>query len=134
MIPMMRLVNMISSFIWPNRAIHPEYEDLLERSGPFVEPLWSGDRAECWALQSVAVRPDYEGLGHGRALVGWGVQQAEREGVCASLISAPGKENFYRNCGFDVQDGTGSQGAGNPMAHVPGGLVFWKYPKGMASD
>lgn len=34
-----------------------------------------------------------------------GLQQAEEDAIYASVTSAQGKDTFYRNCGFEVQDG-----------------------------
>ena len=112
--------------IWPNRAASPCYSHIFDDVGLYIEHFWSSDRAECWDLRTLAVSPDYAGLGHGRALVKWGLDQAAKEGVCASVTTAPGKEKFYQNCGFDLQEGRGGQGEGNPLADVPGGLIFWK--------
>lgn len=81
------------------------------------------------------MHPEHQGRGYGRALVKWGLDQAEREGVCASVISADGKEEFYRRCGFDVQEGRAADGEENPLRDVPGGLVFWKdFGRGGRSD
>lgn len=116
----------ISTFIWPNRAANLHYLPILDDGHPFVEHFWSGPRAECWFLETLAVSPEYGGLGHGRALVKWGLERAAEEGVCASVVSAPGKERFYENCGFHLQEGRAGQGEGNPATHIPGGLIFWK--------
>jgi predicted N-acetyltransferase YhbS len=59
-------------------------------------------------------------------LVRWGFEQAEKEGICVSVISGDGKEQFYQRCGFEVQDGWSGMGEGNPLAIAPGGLMFWK--------
>ena len=72
------------------------------------------------------MHPDHQRTGNGRALVQWGLDQAAREGVCASVISADGKERFYQRCGFDREDGTAGQGEGNPLADVPGGTIFFR--------
>lgn len=101
---------------------------MLERAFPFIAPLWSGSRAESWYLEFLAVDPQYQGQGHGRKLVEWGLDLAEKEGVCASVLSADGKEEFYRKCGFDLQEGRAGDGEGNPLKDVAGGLVFWKEP------
>ncbi len=121
--------NRLSAWIYPNRAADPANEDILDRAYPFIEDFWSGSRAESLYLEMLAVDPNYQGKGLGRALVKWGLDQAEREGVCASVISAEGKENFYQRCGFDVQEHWGGQGEGNPMKDLPGGLIFWREPK-----
>ena len=59
--------------------------------------------------------PAYQGQGNGRALVAWGMERAEKEGVCATVISAHGKEGFYEKCGFDTVVGKAGDGEGNPL-------------------
>jgi len=64
--------------------------------------------------------------------VRWGLQQAKAEGVACSVISADGKETFYRRCGFDVGPvGRSGEGEGNPLYHVPGGLIFFRDKDGV---
>ena len=76
------------------------------------------------------MRPEYQNRGLGRKLVQWGLDQAEREGVAASVIAADGKGRFYQLCGFDVGPvGRSGEGENNPLADVPGGLVFLKDAK-----
>lgn len=98
----------------------------MEKSYPFIKHMWSGKRAESWYLELLAVTPGFQGKGAGRLLVNWGLDRAEKEGVCASVISAAGKEPFYQKCGFDVQEGFVGMGEGNPFADMQGGLIFWK--------
>jgi GNAT superfamily N-acetyltransferase len=112
--------------VYPNRAANPDNEDILERSYDFVDHMWTGKRAESWYLECLGVIPKFQRQGIGRALVKWGFEQAEKENVCASVISGDGKEEFYRSCGFEVQDGWSGMGEGNPLAIAPGGLMFWK--------
>lgn len=58
---------------------------------------------------------------------------AEKEGWCASVISAEGKEGFYQSCGFDVGPvgRSGEGGKGNMLWDVPGGLVFFRDAPGL---
>lgn len=116
------------ALIWNNRACDPKEEDIIERSYPYFDGIWTGARAESWYLEALAVHPKHQGKGVGRKLVRWGLGRAEEEGVCASVISAKGKDEFYRKAGFDWQDGTAGMGAGNPLANVEGGNMFWKMP------
>lgn len=118
----------LNALIWPNRASDPEKEDVIERAYPFFDGVWAGERAESWYLEALAVRPDFQGKGVGRDLVQWGLQRAADDGVCASVISALGKDAFYQKCGFDVQYWSAGMGEGNPLAGVEGGNVYWKMP------
>lgn len=114
--------------IWPNRAADPAEEDVMERVMPLVADSWAGDRAESWYLELLAVHPDYQGKGVGRMIVRWGLDRADEEGVCASVISTTGKEPFYQKCGFHLEDGRVGRGAGNPLAWYAGGRMFWRIP------
>lgn len=116
------------AFIWPNRASNPQEEDIIERTYPYLEDAWGGERAESWYLEVLGVHPHFQGKGVGRMLVHWGLKQAKEEGICASVISARGKDDFYRKCGFNLQEGSASMGEGNPTAGVEGGNMFWKMP------
>jgi GNAT superfamily N-acetyltransferase len=120
----------IHKWLWPNRAADPKQEDIIERAYPCFDGIWSGDRAESWYLEQLAVHPSFQGKGVGYKLVQWGLEQAQNEGVVASVVSALGKNDFYRKCGFDVQDGSACEdGEGNPLKGVEGGDVFWRWPK-----
>ncbi|KAK6441167.1 hypothetical protein LTR95_002613 [Oleoguttula sp. CCFEE 5521] len=116
----------------PNRAADPEKEDIIERSMPHAEHFWKGtstgcsNRAESWYLSCLAVDPATQGKGIGRPLVAWGFEQAARDGVCVSVISAKGKEGFYRKVGFGPESvGSACAGDLNPLNGIDGGDVFF---------
>lgn len=121
------LYNWVEARFWPNRAADPEMVDVLERSFPFIAHYWrSPERVENWYLQLCGSGPEFQGKGYGRELVVWGLQRAKREGVAASVISAKGKEGFYKKCGFGVLVGWASEGGeANPLHLVPGGAILW---------
>ena len=48
----------------------------------------------------LAVHPDFQGHGLGAELVQWGVDAADEESICASVVSAEEKEGFYNRFGF----------------------------------
>lgn len=118
----------VHGWAWPNRASGPEVEDIIERAYPCFDHIWSGERAESWYLECLAVHPEFQGRGVGKELVQWGLEKAQAEGVCASVVSTLGKEGFYTKCGFDEQHGSARQGDGNPLADVEGSDIFWKWP------
>lgn len=127
---MMGLWVRLSSWIWPNRAAEPAKLGLFEEAWPFIRHLWTGERERCWDLHILAVDPEYGGRGAGRKLVRLGLDQAQQEGVSASVKMAPGKEKFYELCGFDSGlVGNCGQGEGNPMAHIEGGNIFFRDPR-----
>lgn len=115
--------------VWPSRACDAENEDIIERSYPYFDEIWTGDRAESWYLETLAVHPGFQGRGVGRDLVQWGLERAEEEGICASVVSAKGKDGFYRKAGFDLLEGSATSGKGNPLAGVEGGNIHWRVPK-----
>ena len=130
LLPLARGYAALASWWRPNRAADPAKEDIIERSYSFLDHIWTGERAQSWYLESLGVRPEYQNRGLGRKLVQWGLDQAEREGVSASVIAADGKERFYQLCGFDVEPvGRSGEGENNPLADVPGGLVFFRDAK-----
>jgi hypothetical protein len=65
--------------------------------------------------------------------VAWGLDQARKEGISASVIVADGKEQFYQNRGFDRGPvGRGGEGGPeNPAREVAGGLVFFMDKQGV---
>lgn len=69
----------------------------------------------------LCVHPDYQGQGHGRALVIWGKDKARNDEICASTTSAEMKEGFYEKMGF-VEVGRANVG---PLACVEGGAVMF---------
>ncbi|KAH7194966.1 hypothetical protein DER44DRAFT_844475 [Fusarium oxysporum] len=127
--PLSSIIMNIHAWAWPNRASDSKEEDIIERAYPYFEDIWSGKRAESWYLEGLAVRPDFQGKNVGRKLVQWGLEQAKADGICASVISAFGTEEFYKKCGFHEQYGSARQGEGNPLADVEGANMFWKWPE-----
>jgi GNAT superfamily N-acetyltransferase len=114
--------------IWPNYACDDENEDIIERAHPYFDTIWSGDYAESWLLEFLAVHPSQQGQGLSRRLVEWGLYRAQEEGISASVISSHGKEGFYQSVGLDTSFGNVGAGDGNPLADVKGGNVYWRMP------
>lgn len=120
----------IHALIHPNRAADPHYINGPDQSYAFFkDDIWAGDRAESWYLECAAIHSDVQGNGIGKKFVRWGLDMADKENVCASVNIAAGKEGFYKNCGFDWQYGSATQGEGNPMADVGEWDFWWKMPK-----
>jgi predicted N-acetyltransferase YhbS len=89
-------------------------EGIVERVYPHFDTTWRGKRAESWYLEILAVHPDFQKKNMGRKLVRWGLEQAETEGIYASVVSAFGKDEFYTKCGFGEQYGSARQGSKHP--------------------
>jgi GNAT superfamily N-acetyltransferase len=129
--PIARLFVQLLDWLSPNRAASAEDENILERNKHTLDHVWTGERAVSWYLENLAVHPDYQKRGQGRALVQWGLNQARQEGVSASVISAEGKERFYQTCGYLVGPvARGGEGEGNELRDVPGGLLFFMDKEG----
>lgn len=127
--------NRIVSTIWPNRAADPAKHDLESHMYSFVRQIWSGPRANCWDLACLAVVARHRKRGYGRQLVGWGLEQAEREGVVASVLSADGKEAFYQRCGYGPVVGRATDGEGNRLAgRIRGGAIMFRDVEGERSQ
>ena len=72
----------------------------------------TGDGAMTFFIKDVAVAPEFQGKGLGKLLISLAedyIANQLRPGWAASaeLMSAPGKEGFYKKCGFSDKCGTG---------------------------
>jgi len=55
------------------------------------------------------------------------VEQADKEQVSSSVISAWGKDGFYNKQGYTIRTGTASEPEANPLyGLVKGGQFWWK--------
>ncbi|KFY43565.1 hypothetical protein V494_01917 [Pseudogymnoascus sp. VKM F-4513 (FW-928)] len=113
-----------SSYLWPNRAADPTKASVLQDSFPFFSHHWSGSRQQNWYLAMLATHPDFQGKGIAKELVKWGIDEAEKENVCASLISSHGNEAFYAKSGF-VEVGRANVG---PLKEngIKGGAIMFR--------
>lgn len=123
--PLMSLRNRIESLFYPNHAADPSMLDLYPSIKiPLLAICRSGQRSTGWYLNCFAVDPAYEKQGYGRILVAWGIDQATREKVAASVTSAERRDIFYRRCGFDIEVGRVTDGKGNPLKNKTDGGAF----------
>jgi len=124
--------NKLHAYFYPNRACSPTDEDVLERAYGVFGSVWSGDRAESWYLEWLAVHPDHQGRGIGKKLSKWGIDRANEEQIWASVSSTRGKEAFYQHvCGFKEEYWSASMGEGNPLQSWGAGRIFWRRPNKM---
>lgn len=119
--------NYIESLIYPNSAAEPSRTNLKAIVMPFIEHHWQGERADNWYLSLLGVDPQYEKQGYGRALVSFGFRRAMVEGIGCSVVSAAGRERFYRKCGFNIVAGRVQDegGEANPLREVGGGTIMF---------
>ena len=119
--------NWLGSLVWPDRAGDPTKFDVLERSGPFTDHYWkTPERLENWYLGLLGTGPEYQGHGYGKELLKWGLDKAREEGICVSLVSADGKDGFYKYHGVTEEVGWANEGGEeNPLRHVAGGRIMF---------
>lgn len=55
-------------------------------------------------LDILVTHPDSQGRGAGSALLAWGVEQADKEGVVMALESTPAGLSMYKRFGFREVD------------------------------
>jgi predicted N-acetyltransferase YhbS len=109
--------------MWPNKAADPRRTHILEETIPLFVHHWTEARQQSWFLDVLATHPDYQGQGLGRQLVMWGAKRAREEKICASVVSALGKDVFYGRCGF-VEVGRANVGALAECGLKGGAIMF----------
>lgn len=110
--PSLHLYHELSLLIFPNRAADPSRSSFLTAAVADSSHYWTGDHSECWDLHVCGVHPDYHGKGVGRMLVSWGVDKAEEEGACASVICGEKNKGFYAKGGLTEEVGRPGKGEG----------------------
>lgn len=118
--------NMLENDFLPNMAVDPENYLIFDRCIPFTSHHWSGDRAESHYLSFLAVDPDTQTRGFGRALVNVGMEYAREQGICASVKAQAGCERFYQACGFEIVAGADPGTPGYPLRGAPEAIVMFK--------
>lgn len=83
----------------PNRASDPVDEDVLECAYPFIKQAWSGERAESWYLQGLAVHPAFQARGIGRMLVRRGRRPTPRSSPPGGRTSSTGRAGLTSRMG-----------------------------------
>lgn len=63
-----------------------------------------GESKDFWYLASLSCHPDYQRKGLGAALVQWGLEQAEKDGVPVYLEATPMGAFLYKKLGFEEVD------------------------------
>ncbi|KAI4725890.1 hypothetical protein E4T49_06367 [Aureobasidium sp. EXF-10728] len=119
--------NYLGSIVWLNRALDPTMADVLDRAMPFTAHYWkTPERLENWYLALLGTGPEYQGHGYGKELLQWGIERATEEGICVSLVSANGKDGFYKRYGIDQEAGWASEGGKeNPIHDIAGGMILF---------
>ncbi|KKY25643.1 putative gnat family [Diplodia seriata] len=64
----------------------------------------TGEVPRCVHLASLATHPDHQGKGIGAALVRWGIEQGEKDGVPVYLEATPRGFFLYKKMGFEAAD------------------------------
>lgn len=58
----------------------------------------------CMYIMSLSVHPEHQGRGVGSALMKLGTGRADKEGVFCWVHSSEDGAEFYRKCGFEIDD------------------------------
>ncbi|KAK5987104.1 hypothetical protein PT974_11222 [Cladobotryum mycophilum] len=81
---------------------HQALQRLLRRLRPPTPLLHDHPRRlSAWYLSTLAVYPQYQGLGLGRQLIAPELQRIDARGEAAWLVSLYGKDTFYAKFGFE---------------------------------
>ncbi|KAF2502797.1 hypothetical protein BU16DRAFT_19241 [Lophium mytilinum] len=128
-----RLYNAVHTFFYPNRAANPAVENILTDSFPYFSHHFTtpASRQEQYFLDVLGILPAYQGRGIGARLVRRGLEAADREGVCAAVMSSDGNDGFYKRAGFDEVVGWATEGEGNPLAKekTTGGAILFRWAR-----
>ncbi|OAP53747.1 hypothetical protein AYL99_12085 [Fonsecaea erecta] len=141
-LPVIKIFHRIVSIWRPNRAAAvadpsdplPLTPTTLQSTlWPFISHCYLSPphRLTRWSLDCLAVHPEFEKRGHGRALVVWGLDRAREEGIPAVVMAAADKERFYQRCGLTevagwANDGVDDQGRVNPLkGRIRGGCILY---------
>lgn len=62
------------------------------------------DGVRCMYVMSVNIHPDHQGRGVGKALLNLATDRADQEDVFLWVHSSEDGAEFYRKCGFEVDD------------------------------
>lgn len=108
--PATRLYHRASLAIFPNRAADPDRASFLDSAVANASKYWTGRHAECWDLYVCGVHPEFQGKGIGKFLVRWGTDQADYEGLSASVLCGEKNREFYNKQGLTEQVGKGNDG------------------------
>ncbi|KAM3065811.1 hypothetical protein ACMFMF_010739 [Clarireedia jacksonii] len=126
----------ISNRIWKNRAASPENMQTLMNGRKMDDSkYWDGEkfpsRRNRWHVNTLVVRPEYQGRGVGRFLMSDVLERAQRERVPVTLSASPEGEFLYRKLGFQYL-GDFSMRVDNPLeGDKPGGGHFIWLPEGI---
>jgi GNAT superfamily N-acetyltransferase len=99
---------------WNQPRIRALNDDGGRRYDAFWDWVYSHDPdEELWQLDSIAVEPESQGRGLGRALIEFGLERARSSGAGAFLSTGtPRNVGIYERFGFRVTDDADAPGAG----------------------
>jgi N-acetylglutamate synthase-like GNAT family acetyltransferase len=96
---------------------------IFESAKPLTVHLWTGPFAKAFNLDCLCVSPSGQGRGYGAAIVRWGIERAEEQGMPTSVVAAHEKDPFYGKLGFKEM---GRADVGPLAGKVVGGAVMFR--------
>ncbi|KAL7936446.1 acyl-CoA N-acyltransferase [Trichoderma chlorosporum] len=74
-----------------------EVMELIEKS---KDAFRGENRHKMWTLNSISVDGDYRGIGIGKMMTRWGMEQADQDKTGIWIISSPLGQQLYKSLGF----------------------------------
>ncbi|KAL6863558.1 acyl-CoA N-acyltransferase [Trichoderma novae-zelandiae] len=82
-------------------------DEVLELIAKSKDAFQGQNRHKMWTLNSISVDGDYRGIGVGKMLARWGMEQADKDKAGIWIISSPLGLQLYKSLGFaQVADGS----------------------------
>lgn len=90
--------------VWPNKEDR-EFMARLWRDYivPRTRAINESHNKGVYVLELLAVHPDYQRLGAGKALVQWGTKAADEQGLQAVVEGTPKGQRLYEQCGLRTE-------------------------------
>ncbi|KAJ8068573.1 hypothetical protein OCU04_002287 [Sclerotinia nivalis] len=131
------VLSRVYNFMRPDRATSKAHNAVFSHSikqdnERYWSPITFPRRQYRWHVNTIVVRPEYQGKGIGRLLMEYILGRARREGVPVGLSASPEGERLYRKLGF-VWLGHFYTRIGGEEGGSGGGLMIW-WSEGVERD
>ena len=87
--------------VWPDKNDRAYMAQLWrDYVVPLNRAVEQSDGKGVYILEFLAVLPEYQGMGAGAALVKWGTNAADKQGVSSVVVGTPVARRLYEKCGM----------------------------------